>query len=197
MGSQIKHIDYNAVKKLKHGDAKAFDSLFNKYSQRLYNFSFKYLKSGEDAEEVVQEVFLYIWEKKEGLKPDSSFNAYVFTIAYNIIKKHFNKKAKADAFKNDQIYTLLKEQDALEKNIDYKFLLKKVEQIIDALPQRRKEVFLKRKYQGLSLKQIASELNISPNTVENQLSAAQKQIQKELKKEKLAGLLFFALFISV
>lgn len=182
---------------MKRGDAKAFDNLFNKYSQHLYNFSLKYLKSGEEAEEVVQEVFLYIWEKKGGLKPDTSFNAYIFTIAYNIIKKHFNKKAKSDAFKNDQIHTLMKEENALDKAIDYKFLLEKVELIIDSLPERRKEIFIKRKYHGLSLKQIASELNISPNTVENQLSAAQKHIQKELKKEKLAGLLFFSLFISI
>ncbi len=100
MTSSFKHIDYHAVKKMKQGDAKAFDSLFNKYSQRLYNFSIKYLKSTEEAEEAVQEVFLYVWEKKYRLKPANSFNSYIFTIAYNIIKKHFIKKSKENAFKN-------------------------------------------------------------------------------------------------
>lgn len=192
----FKHIDYLAVKSLKNGDERAFDELFNKYSPRLYNFSVKYLKSAEEAEEVVQEVFLYIWDKRDGLKPANSFNAYIFTIAYNIIKKYFIKKSRDNAFKDELIYSLLHQENNLDKIIDYKFLLKKVELIIDALPPRRKEIYLKRKYSGLSVKQIADDLGISPNTVENQLASAQKQIQNELQKEKLAGLIFFILFVS-
>lgn len=197
MGFSYKHIDYLAVKNLKQGDVKAFDELYIKYSQRLYSFSAKYLKSTEEAEEVVQEVFLYIWDKKDGLKPDNSFNAYIFTIAYNIIKKYFIKKSRDNAFKDDLLYALLKQENNLDQIIDYKSLLEKVELIIDSLPNRRKEIFIKRKYHGLSVKQIADELGISPNTVENQLASAQKQIRDEMKKEKLAGLLFFILFVSV
>lgn len=197
MDSTPKYIDYLAVENLKQGDVKAFDDLFSKYSARLYNFSVKYLKSAEEAEEVVQEVFLYIWDKRNGLKPEHSFNAYIFTIAYNIIKKYFNKKSRDNAFKDDLIYSLLQQENRLDQIIDYKFLLEKVELYIDALPKRRKEIFVKRKYDGLSVKQIADELGISPNTVENQLASAQKQIQSELKKEKLAGLLFYILFISI
>ncbi len=176
---------------------KAFDALFTKYSRRLYNFSLKYLKSAEEAEEVVQEVFFYIWDKRDGLKPDNSFNAYIFTIAHNIIKKYFLKKARDNAFKDDLIYQLLKQGNNLDQVIDYNFLLEKVESIINSLPDRRKEIFIKRKYYELSVKQIADELGISPNTVENQLASAQKQIRTELQKEKLAGLLFFMLFISI
>ncbi len=197
MTTEFKHIDYLAVKKLKEGDAKAFDDLFKKYSQRLYNFSVKYLKSNEEADEVIQEVFLYIWDKRDGLKPNYSFNAYLFTIAFNIIKKHFIKKTKDNAFKDGLIYELLKQENNLDKIIDYKFLLEKVEYIIDLLPPRRKEIFIKRKYYDLSIKQIAEKMGISPNTVENQLASAQKQIMDELKNEKLAGLLFFMLFISI
>ncbi|MDD4190999.1 MAG: RNA polymerase sigma-70 factor [Mangrovibacterium sp.] len=191
-----KHIDYLAVKHLKQGDTKAFDDLFNKYARRMYNFSLKYLKSEEEAEEVVQEVFLYIWEKRDGLKPDQSFNAYIFTIAYNIIRKYFIRKSRENAFKDEQLYVFLGEGNNLDRQIDYQFLLEKVESIIDLLPERRKAIFIKRKYEGLAIKQIAVEMGISPNTVENQLSAAQKQIQAELQKEKLAGLLFFMLFVS-
>lgn len=197
MTSTFKHIDYHTVKNLKQGDVKAFDDLYNKYAARLCNFSLKYLKSVEEAEEVVQEVFLYIWDKREGLKPDNSFNAYIFTIAYNIIKKYFIKKTRDNAYKDDLIYTLLQQENNLDNTIDYKFLLEKVELIINALPARRKEIFIKRKYDGLSVKQIAEELGISPNTVENQLASARKQILNELQKEKLAGLIFFMLFISI
>lgn len=196
MSASFKHIDYLAVRNLKDGDVKAFDELFHKYSQKLFNFSVKYLKSAEEAEELVQEVFLYIWEKREGLKPDQSFNAYLFTIAHNIIRKYFNKKTRDNAFKDDLIYELLKQENNLDELIDYKFLLEKVELVIESLPPRRKEIFVRRRYSGMPVKQIAEELGISANTVENQLAAAQKQILDELQKKKLAGLLFFMLFIN-
>ncbi len=130
------------------------------------------------------------------MKPDNSFNAYVFTIAFNIIRKHFIRKSRDNAFKDELIYEFLKQENNLEKVIDYKFLLEKVESIIASLPERRREIFIKRKYENLSVRQIAEDLGISPNTVENQLASAQKQIQGGLEKEKLAGLLFFVLFIS-
>ncbi|WP_163714410.1 RNA polymerase sigma factor [Mangrovibacterium lignilyticum] len=191
------HIDSKTVQALQKGDVRAFDELFRKYSERLYLFSKKYLKSDEEAHEVVQEVFLYVWEKRNELKPDSSFNAYVFTIAFNLVKKHFNRKARENKFMDEQLYLFLDASENLDREIDYKFLLEKVERIIDSLPERRKAVFMKRKYEGLPIKQIAAELSISPNTVENQLSAAQKHIQSELEKEKLGGFLFFSLFLAI
>ena len=197
MGSTFQPIDYLVVNDLKNGDLKAFDDLFDKYSPRLYNFSLKYLKSVEEAEEIVQEVFMYIWDKREGLKPESSFNAYIFTIAYNIIKKYFIKKARENAFKDDLIYALLQEENRLDQIIDYKLLLEKVEKLVEALPTRRKEIFIKRKYEGLSVKQIAAQMGISPNTVENQLASAQKSLLDEFKKEKLAGMIFFVLFVAI
>lgn len=196
MPIDTKHIDFKSVQALKNGDVTAFDQLFRKYSERLFLFSKKYLKSDEEAHEVVQEVFLYIWEKRAELKPENSFNAYVFTIAYNRIKKHFNRKVLENKFKDEQLYLFLDASGDLDREIDYKFLLEKVESIINELPERRRKIFRKRKYEGLPIKQIAADLNISPNTVENQLAAAQKQIQAELAKEKIAGLLFFGLFLS-
>lgn len=196
MPIDTKHIDFKSVQALKNGDVTAFDQLFRKYSERLFLFSKKYLKSDEEAHEVVQEVFLYIWEKRAELKPENSFNAYVFTIAYNRIKKHFNRKVLENKFKDEQLYLFLDASGDLDREIDYKFLLEKVESIINELPERRRKIFRKRKYEGLPIKQIAADLNISPNTVENQLAAAQKQIQAELAKEKIAGLLFFGLFFS-
>lgn len=189
--------DYQLVKKLKNGDTDAFDELFRGYAHRLLQFSLTYLKSDEDAEEIVQEVFIKVWSKRKELKPGNSFKSYLFTIAFNFIKKRFIKIAREKAFKDNIIYSYLEQENDLDKLIDYKSLLGKVEMIINSMPPRRKEIFIKRKYHDLTLKQIAEEMGISPNTVENQLSAAQKYIKEKLEKEKLAGLLFFILFVSV
>ena len=175
--------DYKHVNRLKDGDVCAFDELFNKYSERLYLFSLKYLKSVEDAEEIVQAVFLYIWENRKGLKPEASFNSYLFTIAYNLVKKQFLKKAHDNAYKDEILYLSLEEEDCLNKAIDYKCLLTYVELIIEKLPPKRKEVFIKRKFHEMPVKDIAAELGISPNTVENHLTAAQNQMISELQRE--------------
>lgn len=191
------NIDYTHVKKLQKSDIESFNILYKKYSPRLYRFSLNYLKSPEEAEDIVQEVFCCIWEKRKGLNPEYSFNSYLFTIAFNIIKKHFIRLAQKNKFKDEWIYSLLKQNDDLDTVLDYKFLLKEVEAIVNSLPNRRRLIFIKRKFVGLPIKQIAEELGISPNTVENQLTIAQKTIREELFKKKLSGLLFHILFISM
>lgn len=74
------------VKNLSKGNLIAFGSLYKAYSNRLYRFAFGYLKSVEESEELVQEVFTIIWERRKDLKSESSFKSYLFTIAFNIIR---------------------------------------------------------------------------------------------------------------
>lgn len=83
------------VKLLQKGNVAAFDSLFEVYSPKLYGFAFKYFRNEADAEELVQEVFVKVWENRQSLKTEYSFKAYLFTIALNQIRKYFNKKAVA------------------------------------------------------------------------------------------------------
>jgi len=85
--------DQQLVQLLQKGNVAAFDSLFEVYSQRLFGFAFKYFKNETDAEELVQEVFVKVWENRQTLKSELSFRSYLFTIALNQIRKHFNKKA--------------------------------------------------------------------------------------------------------
>lgn len=190
------NIDQFEVEKLKKGDIKSFNKLFNKYAERLYFFSLKYLKSVEEAEEVVQSVFLYIWENQERLKPEYSFKSYLFTIASNKIKKAFLKRAKENEFKDEFLCLAISQNSDTEDEVDYKSLLNKVNQVVESMPAKRKKAFILRKYQNLSIKEIAYEMDLSPNTIENHLSAAQKQIFAELKSANIEGLLFFSLFIE-
>ncbi len=91
---QKKNADYELVKSLKKGDLFAFDQLFSKYSKKLYYFAKGYLGSKEDAEGLVQEVFLLVWDKRKELKEHLSFNAFLYTVTYNAIRKYFRKKAR-------------------------------------------------------------------------------------------------------
>ena len=86
------------VDQLIKGDVFAFDKLFGRYANKIYGFSMRYLKSDAQCEELVQEVFVKVWEKRKSLKRDLSFKLYLFTIAYNDIIKFFRSKAYHQAY---------------------------------------------------------------------------------------------------
>jgi RNA polymerase sigma-70 factor (ECF subfamily) len=154
------------------------------------------LKSEAEAEDVVQEVYLKIWKNRTSLKTETSFQSYLFTIAFNTIQKSFNKKAKQDKFRLDLFDRLTTENPTLEEQFNFEFLLNKLNILIEQLPPRRKEIFLKRKREGKSIPIIASEMGISEKTIENQITEAMHFLRKSFNEDKISGKLFFLLFIG-
>ena len=194
MSSLTHHSEFQLVKSLKSGSVLAFNTLFHHYSNRLYQFSLKYLKSEEEAEELVQEVFTRIWEKRSDLKAELSFNSYLFTIAFNVIRKYFRRKIHLADYLNDKVKDDLS-LDTVNK-VNFNSLKKHLDNLVSLLPPRRKEIFTKSRYEGYTIKEIANAMKISKKTVENQLTEALKFIRTHLSREHLAGILFFFLFVS-
>jgi RNA polymerase sigma-70 factor (family 1) len=182
------------VKSLSKGNLLAFNTLYKEYSGRLYRFAIGYLKSETEAEELVQEVFTIIWEKRTDLKEELSFKSFLFTIAFNIIRKHFRTKAYLNEYFKNKTWDDLDMQTS--QKITYDSLYQYITKLVDQLPDRRKEIFIKSRLRGHSIKEIAEELNISHKTVENQLTDALKFIRTNLNIENLHIALFFILFIS-
>ena len=194
MSSLTHHSEFQLVKSLKNGSVQAFNTLFHHYSNRLYQFSLKYLKSEAEAEELVQEVFTRVWEKRSDLKAELSFNSYLFTIAFNVIRKYFRRKT----YLSDYLHSKVKDDlnlDTINK-VNYDSLKKHLDNLVSLLPHRRKEIFIRSRYEGFTVKEIADSMKISKKTVENQLTEALKFIRTHLSIELLAGLLFFSLFVS-
>jgi RNA polymerase sigma-70 factor (family 1) len=193
LSSLTHHSEFQLVKSLKSSSVPAFNTLFHHYSNRLYQFSYKYLKSEEEAEELVQEVFTRVWEKRSELKAELSFNSYLFTIAFNVIRKYFRRKAHLADYLNGKV----KDDLNLETvhKVNYNSLKKHLDNLVALLPQRRKEIFTKSRYEGFSVKEIADDMKISKKTVENQLTEALKFIRTHLSGEHFAGILFFFLFL--
>ena len=187
--------DHTLVQLLQKGNVAAFDSLFEVYSQKLYGFAFKYFKNETDSEELVQEVFVKVWENRQTLKSELSFKSYLFTIALNNIRKHFNKKATSLRY----IENLKSERDWIDfqenTDDDYETVLQRINLIIGRMPPRRREIFIKSKLERKSSKEIAAELNLSSGTVDNQISEALHFIRVQLKKEKVSLFLFAVLFV--
>lgn len=181
---------------MKNGSTSAFEQLFGIYSQKLYRFSLSYLKSEAEAEEIVQNVFLKLWENRDKLRNETSFQSYLFTIAFNAIRKHFNQKVRDDHFRTNLLELLSDENPAIENHPDFETLLARLDELIDRMPERRREIFLKRKKEGKSVREIALDMEISPKTVENQITEAMNYLKKEFGSDRISEMLFFCIFLE-
>lgn len=187
--------NHELVRLLQKGNVAAFDSLFAIYSVRLYGFALKYLKNETDAQELVQEVFIKVWENRKSLKSELSFRSYLFTISFNNIRKHFNKKATALRYLESLHNDAFPQSPETLDNEDYESLMLRINSLIDEMPPRRREIFIKSKMEGKSSKQIAAELGISSGTVDNHISEAIHQLRSQLKNENILCLLLAVLYI--
>lgn len=174
MVSKISHNDANLIRGLNKSDCKSFQRLFQLYGSQLFSFSYKYLRSKEAAEDVVQETFMKIWDLREKISINGSFRSYLITIALNSIRRHFNKLSKENEFKDELLVSLTNDSEKYGEEDIYEELLEKLEQLICQMPAKRQEVFIKKKLEGKTAKEIAFELNISIKTVEYHISEAMK-----------------------
>lgn len=194
MNQDTCNIDNGLIKKLREGNEQAFKELFDRYGVRLYQFSLRYLREKEDVEDLLHDVFLKIWMNRESLKTDTSFRAYLFTIAYNHIRQQFLKKSREERyiriFAEEQLF------DAVEEDrLDYVLLVQKMKEIIELLPPRRKEIFNLSYKEELKNHEIADKLGLSEQFIKNQLSLARKFITRKIKDDNcLSGFLLFCLF---
>ena len=180
---------------LKNNNFSAFDYLYNLYKERLYGFAVGYLKSDEEAKGLVQNVFLKVWENRNELIETKSFNAYLFTIAKNTILNHFRKRASEQLYVEHlkKNYNLFHNRTA--EDVEFADLEEQVNKIVELLPQRRKEIYHMSRSEGFSNEEIASKLNISRKTVENQITLAVKTLREKLGTVNIAVILFTYLFL--
>lgn len=197
MNIKIDYTDNNLVTLLQKGDKQAYKTLFEKYGTRLYHFALKYLKEKEDSKDLLNEVFLTLWENRQGLKTNLSLQSYLFTIAYNNIRQRFLKKIREEKYVRIFAEEYLFDTSKGEEQLDYQLFVDKINRIIDLLPPRRKEIFILSYKEELKNQQIAERIGISDHHVKKQLVIARKFVVDKVKEDNgLAGLLFLCLFIG-
>ncbi|MBR8538312.1 RNA polymerase sigma-70 factor [Carboxylicivirga sediminis] len=185
--------DTELVKVFAIDETKAFEGLYLKYGRKLLEFARHYMPSKDDAEEVVQKVFIKLWQKRHELKHNESVKGYIFTIAYNEIRKAFIKQKRENELLQSYYFEhdINRSEDSDE--IDYAALARKVDTIVEQMPEKRKKVYLLCKKEGLTVSEVAEHLQLSEKTVKNQLTAAYRQIREQLQGG-LAILLFLTLY---
>lgn len=183
------------MQEIKADNMFAFDLLYKKYCKKVYKFGYSILKSTEESENLMQDVFLSLWENRQKVEKNSSIKSYVFTITYNSAISIIRKKARESQF-IEYLKSLPEiNEDPVNLKLEYNELANKLDEIIKGLPQRQKEVYLLHRVEGLKYNQIAERLNISVNTIENHMSRALNTIRKKLGSYSLIAILFWYLFV--
>ena len=182
------------VEGVKEGIAHAFDRLYEVYSCRLYNFALSILKSNQDAEEVVQNTFFKIWEKRHTLNSNHAFKSFMFAIAYNVTVDMLRERLKEKKYRENILVKAIANYN-MEETIEFGDLLEQVDKIVNELPQRKNEIYHLSRIDHLSYDQIAEKLNISVKTVENSINFSMNFIKSRLGKDSLLIIIYTALFL--
>ena len=168
---------------LRNGSEKAFGTIYKRYAGKLFNFIMT-LSHGDryTAEEIVQSVFVKLWEVRAQIQPEKSMLSYLSVIAKNMLLNRYQRQTIEFVY---QEY-ILQEQSpfdtATEKELDRKWLEDFIDELIDQLPPSRKRIFILSRKEDLSTKQIAEIMHISVSTVETQLSLATRFMRRQLEK---------------
>lgn len=183
--------DVVLVKALRKGDIDAFNQLYKKYNLKIFYFIRGYLGSKEDAEELIQEIFMTIWETRNRLKEQLSFNAYLFTITHNAILKFYRNKGSRQKLLNHYLSGQADHSNKTLHDVEYESLVVTIQQYIEKLPPKRKNIFRLSRDEGLGNKEIAEQLGLSVRTVEAHIYQAIKYLRRHLEKEYFVVLLLF------
>lgn len=186
--------DRDLLIKLRAGDETAFVEIYNLYRSKVYAYALKLSKSADTAEEIAQEVFIRIWQKKEQINPDLSFNAYIKKITLNHVLNHLKKLAREktlqeQVFINISITGNRTEDQLLEKELRIIYT-----EAISQLPAQKKIIYQLSRTDELSHEEIAQKLNISKNTVKNHMVEASRFIREYVRRN--GGVICFILASS-
>lgn len=168
------------VERIRAGDEEAFDILFKEYYSNLCRFGWRYVKSKAVAEEVVQDVFTYIWENRSDWKPLGTVRGYLYKSVKHRAIDYLKHQQVADQYldlmKAEINYVTIDINDEQEEAN----LRESIAKAIENLPERGKMVFKLHRYDGLSYKEIAQVMDISVKTVENQMTRVFKLLRQDL-----------------
>ncbi len=172
--------DNEILTRIKKGDEKAFETLYKSFFSTLCMFSYRYVKKTEIAEEIVQDVFFHIWEKRNQFELTTSFKSYLYKSVHNNSLKHLRHQKIVLAYENSTAFSgseRVTGQHYLEETEVYQIL----HEVIHNLPERTQDIFQLNRFKGLKYQEIADQLQISVKTVEAHMSSVLKILRNKLK----------------
>ena len=168
------------IEKIRTGDAIAYEALFRTYYPRLCRFVLKMVQSKSIAEEIVQEIFLKIWEHRATWTSQYPIRIYLYRAAKNLSLNHLKHEKVVREWEKEELMKIPLSENDPEMELFQHELSFAIQRAIDRLPERCRLTFTLHRQEGLTYTEIASVLNISIKTVETQMGRALKTLRKLL-----------------
>ena len=191
METELKDHEKRLVEQLCYGSKDAFNQLFHAFGPKIHSFALSYLKNEADADELLQEVFLKLWDIHETLDSCRNIKSFLFKICINQIYDFIRRKNIEQAYQNYVAKKIPTNEDNTWQEVIYNDMLNNLNILVQNMPEQRQRIFRLSKEQGLSNDEIAQQLNLSKRTVENQLYRAVSFLKGRLGTGSMPALLFF------
>src|ERR1700761_1001488 len=176
---KVEYSESTVINLIREGDKRAFEKIFREYFKSLHAYAFTFMKDDKQAEEIVQNVFCRIWEKREQLKPDGSLRAYLYTAVHNESLNYLKHQKTRAAFiihhGNDEPETASASEKVMVAELG-----EHIQKALSELPQQCRTIFQLSRFEHLKYGEIANRLGLSVKTVENQMGKALKLLRIKL-----------------
>lgn len=179
--------DKAVISSLRLGDKKVYEQLFLDNYKNLVLYAKKFVMETETARDLVQDVFVYLWDKRQKLTIDKSLSSYLFRAVHNACINYLKRESTKENYikhflikLNEGTYKTAASEDAYELVV-HKDLKERIERIIETLPEQCRNIFRMSRFRGMKNKEIAEIYSISPRTVETQIYRALKILKEKLK----------------
>lgn len=173
-------IERELIRKLIKRDKIAFSHLFSFYKSQVLYYCIHFVKDKEIAEDITQDIFLTVWEKKEDIQVEQSFSAFLYTIARNRIYDMFRSLSARSVLYEKLMEQAIDYVDDVEKSLEEKNIQELIAQALEQLSPRQREIFELSRSKGLSHKEIAERLGLSVYTVQDHIKNALEKIRTYL-----------------
>lgn len=165
---------------LKQGHEAAFEKIYKLYSSRLFGNIYKMVKSESTAQEILQEVFITVWNNRTGIDPERSFRAYIFRIAENNVFDFFRNALRVKKMQSHILIIATEHYEHIEELLSRKENNAILHKAINSLSPQRQQVFRRCKLEGKSYAEVSVELGISVSTISDHIVKAKKTIREYL-----------------
>lgn len=185
----------NLLKALSQNDQEAFKFIYLSYYDGLCAYALNFISNQDEGEDIVQDVLINLWEKRNELEIHTSLKAYLFRSIYNKFLDVYKAKKRKDSILETIRFSTLQ---AIADNDDHTFPFSEnqidaLKNAIDELPEKCKQIFMLSKLQGMKYQEIADLLGVSTKTVENQIGIAFKKLRTKLRLDKNESISLFLL----
>lgn len=160
------------LNKLRENDSGAFKEIYQLYYKKVLTFAASMLGNENDAEEIAQEVFTAIWQQRQSIQISGSIKSYILGIAHHKCFSFIRERIRGEAFVKYQMENKTEFEFVMEDKIFASELMAKYTNLLEKLPEKRRNIFLLSRQDGLTYRQIAQKLNISEHTVDMNIRQA-------------------------